>query len=218
MQLGCTWSSTYSGFYTVYPYCSGCVNYNRSSYSPMTNDYYVCAQNSLNAQENVSPTDWHRNGIGGPTTSVWISAVNMANNTMDWQDRFWGATYVNGVLTAGVNKGFTDGTWSMGCDGGIITTGGNLLFIASWGDSSQGSTTGLSLATARNWGGTLAAFNATTGEGPLWTWQASGGLMNGSPITYSVNGKQYVAIYHRLPVIGAAAYNGHGEQLTVFSL
>jgi hypothetical protein len=37
-------------------------------------------------------------------------------------------------------------------------------------------------------------------------------------MTYQVNGKQYVAIYHRLPVIGSAAYPGYGEQLTVFSL
>jgi glucose dehydrogenase len=216
MQVGCTWSSTYAGFYTVYPYCSGCVNYNRSSYSPLTNNYYVCAQNSLSAQENVSPTDWHRSSIGGPTTSVWLSAVNMANNTMSWQDRFWGATYVNGVLTGGVNPGFTQGAWSHGCDGGIFTTAGNLLFIDAWSDTSRGSTTNFTNAD-RPWGGTLAAFNATTGEGPLWTWQAPA-EMNGSAITYSVNGKQYVAIYHRLPVQGSAQYNGHGEQLTVFTL
>ena len=42
--------------------------------------------------------------------------------------------------------------------------------------------------------------------------------MNGSPMTYQVGGKQYVAIYHTMPVIGSAAYSGYGEQLTVFSL
>ena len=37
-------------------------------------------------------------------------------------------------------------------------------------------------------------------------------------MTYQVNGKQYVAIYHTLPSIGDPTYNGHGEQLTAFSL
>jgi len=142
----------------------------------------------------------------------------MSNNTINWQRFLYGAVYKNGDLVGGVNPGFTDGTWSMGCFGGNISTAGNLLFVAAWGDSSQGSTTNCTLTTCRNWGGTLAAFDVRTGAGPLWTWQAPGGYMNGSPITYSVNGKQYVAIYHRLPVIGSAAYNGHGEQLTVFSL
>jgi len=37
-------------------------------------------------------------------------------------------------------------------------------------------------------------------------------------MTYQVNGKQFVAMYHRLPPLGSALYNGHGEQLTAFSL
>src|SRR5581483_12421461 len=109
--------------------------------------------------------------------------------------------------------GYTDGTWSKGCYGGNISTAGNLMFLASWGDASQGSTTNLTLAANRNWGGTVAAYNASTGQGPLWTWQSAGGQMNGSPITYQVNGKQYVSIYTTLPPLGTAAYTGHGEQL-----
>jgi hypothetical protein len=37
-------------------------------------------------------------------------------------------------------------------------------------------------------------------------------------MTYSVNGKQYVAVYHRLPRQPSPLYIGHGEQLTAFSL
>jgi hypothetical protein len=74
--------------------------------------------------------------------------------------------------------------------------------------------------------GPSAAFNATTGAGPLWTWQAPG-YMNGSGITYQVNGKQYVAVYTQAPVLGTPLYTsdpadpaaqGHGEILTAFSL
>ena len=66
-------------------------------------------------------------------------------------------------------------------------------------------------------GGTLSAFNATTGEGPLWTWQAPG-YVNGSGMRYQANEEQFVAVYHQLPSIGQPLYNGHGEQLTAFSL
>jgi hypothetical protein len=37
-------------------------------------------------------------------------------------------------------------------------------------------------------------------------------------MTYQVNGKQYVAVYHRLPRVGSPLYNGHGEQITAFTL
>jgi glucose dehydrogenase len=211
-------TATYSDHYTMFPTCSCGYNYNRSTYDPLQNAFIGCGNGNTTAQENASSTDWHKISVGGSLGGVWITSVDMAKNTVNWQDFLWGATYKNGVLTAGVNKGYTDGTWSMGCYGGNISTAGGLMFLASWGDSSQGSTTSLTLTANRNWGGTVAAYNSHTGEGPLWTWQAPGGYMNGSPITYQVNGKQYVAIYHRLPVIGSAAYTGYGEQLTVFSL
>jgi hypothetical protein len=75
------------------------------------------------------------------------------------------------VLTGGINRGFTQGAWSKGCYGGTLSTAGNLAFFTAWGDSSRGSTHNFTAAD-RPWGGTISAFNATTGEGPLWTWQA----------------------------------------------
>jgi quinohemoprotein ethanol dehydrogenase len=219
MKAEPAFTASYSDHYTVSPTCGSCsFNYNRSTYYPPTNSFIGCANNLLAAQENVSPTDWHKSSVGVTISQVWISSIDLSKNTMNWQDQLWGGVYKNGTLTPGVNKGFTDGTWSAGCYGGNITTAGNLLFVASRGDTSDGSTASFTLTNHRNWGGTLAAFNATTGEGPLWTWQAPGGEMNGSPITYSVNGKQYVAIYHRLPQVGTAAYDGYGDQLTVFSI
>src|SRR5262249_43624412 len=130
--------------------------------------------------------------------------------------QFNGATYVNGSLVGGDNPGFAKGTWSRGCYGGIISTAGNLVFLDSWGDSSRGSTLTMT-ANDPPYRGTLAAFNATTGEGPLWTWQAPD-LINDSPITYSVNGKQYIALYHLAPQIGTPLYTGHHDMLTVFTL
>jgi glucose dehydrogenase len=208
------YSASYSNFWTLYP-CNGltCINYDRHSYDPMTNNFYVCADNQLLADENNSPTDWHINRISGPVISVWVSAVNMSKNTMSWQDQLNGATYVNGNLTGGQNPGFAQGTWSGGCYGGIITTAGNLLFMDSRGDTSQGSTIAL---TNDNYGGTLAAFNATNGK-LLWTWQAPDQI-NAPPITYEVNGKQYVAVYNMSPVQGSPVFTGHHDQLSVFTL
>jgi glucose dehydrogenase len=211
-------TSTYNDSYTLFPTCSCGYNYNRSTYDPLLNSFIGCGNGNSAAQENASSTDWHKNSTGTVLGGVWISSVNMASNTLNWQDFLWGETYNKGVLTPGHNAGYTDGTWSKGCYGGNVSTAGNLLFLASWGDASQGSTTNLTLAANRNWGGTIAAYNATDGSGPLWTWQSPGGQFNGSPMTYQVNGKQYVAIYSTLSPIGTAAYNGHGEQLTAFSL
>jgi glucose dehydrogenase len=213
----CQFAATYSNQYNIFPTCSCGTSYARMSYDPMTNNQYVCANNQFTAQENVSPVDWHKNSISGPIISVWLDAVNMSNNTMSWQDRFNGATYVNGSLVGGSNSGFTQGTWSKGCYGGVMTTAGNLLFVDSWGDSSRGIPTNLP-AGSYPWGGTLAAFNATTGAGPLWTWQAPD-FINDSPMTYQIGGKQYVAVYHMLPLPGAPTFNGNSrDQLTVFAL
>lgn len=57
--------------------------------------------------------------------------------------------------------------------GSLLATGGGLVFA---GDST----------------GTLNGFDARTGE-LLWKFQTGSGI-HGSPITYSVNGKQYIAI------------------------
>jgi glucose dehydrogenase len=211
----CQFAATYNNQYNVFPTCSCGTSYARMSFDPLTENQYICANNEFTAQENLSPTNWNKNSISGPIIQVWLDAVNMTNNTMTWQDRFNGATYVNGVLTGGTNTGFTQGTWSKGCYGGVMTTAGNVLFTDSWGDSSRGSATALP-AGSYPYGGTLAAFNATTGA-LLWTWQAPD-YINDSPMTYEIGGKQYVAVFHLLPQPGQPGYTGNRDQLTVFSL
>jgi glucose dehydrogenase len=208
-------TSTYSDSYSVNPTCSCGYNYNRSTYDAATNSFIGCGNGNTTAQMNASPTDWHKLSTGGVLGGVWITSVDMSKNTINWQRFFTGAKYVNGALTPGVNAGFTDGTWSKGCYGGNFSTAGNLVFVTAWGDNTRNIST---LTSAdKPYGGTLAAFNATTGEGPLWAWQAPG-YINGSGITYQVNGKQYVAVYSQAPVQGTPLYTGHGEVLTAFSL
>jgi glucose dehydrogenase len=212
----CQFAATYNNQYNIYPTCSCGTSYARMSYDPLTNEQYVCANNEFTAQENRSPVDWNKSSVSGPIISVWLNAVKMSDNTMAWQDRFKGATYVNGVLTGGTNTGFTQGTWSKGCYGGVMSTAGNLVFTDSWGDNTRGAVSSLP-AGATPYGGTVAAFNATTGAGPLWTWQAPD-YINDAPMTYSINGKQYVAVYHMMPVPGSPGFTGSRDQLTVFAL
>jgi glucose dehydrogenase len=217
MKVEPQFASRSSDYYSIQMLSGGNgINYNRNSYDPLTNNFYTCATNQFTASRNVSPTDWHWASIGGSTISVWLSAVNMSNNTMSWQRKFVGGIYKDGELVGGDNPGFPKGVWSGGCFGGIITTAGNLLFIAPRWDVTRGSPATFTAADPP-YGGVVAAFNATTGDGPLWTWQAPDQI-NGSPITYSVNGKQYVAVYHKLPNVGSPLYSGHGEQLTAFTL
>jgi len=208
--------ATYNDSYSLNPTCSCGMNYNRDAYDAINNAGIYCGNGNSTAQENASATDWHKSSTGTSLGGVWLTSVSMSTNTINWQRFLWGATYQNGVLTGGVNEGYTQGAWSMGCYGGTAVTAGNLAFFTAWGDSSRGSTANFTAAD-RPFGGTIAAYNAKTGEGPLWTWQAPG-YLNGGAMTYQVNGKQYVSIYHRLPTIGQPLYNGHGEQVTTFAL
>ena len=209
----CQFAATYNNQYNAYPTCSCGTSYARMSYDPLTNDWYIFANNQLTAQENVSSTNWNKNSISGPILQVWLDAINVSKNTMSWQDRFWGATYVNGVLTPGVNPGLAPGTCSKGSYGGVISTAGNLVFTDCWGDSASGNVATLP---AGSWGGTVMAFNATTGA-QLWTWQAPG-YINDSPMTYEIGGKQYVAVYHLMPTYQDPGFTGSPDQLTVFSI
>ena len=127
---------------------------------------------------------------------MWLTALNMSTNTIDWQVK-WTAD----------NQG--------ACYSGQIATAGGLVFTASRGDSTRGSPATIP-AGDRSPGGFVYALDAKTGKA-LWQWQAPD-YIQAPPMTYSINGKQYVAIY----VEGYGTTNprsvGKRDLLTVFSL
>jgi quinohemoprotein ethanol dehydrogenase len=179
---------------------NGGTDYPRMSFDPQTNDLYVCAINSYMAQENAGPADYHLSTITSGTVpssgqSGTVSALNMTTNKMDWQIKYQAAK---------------DG----GCYSGVVTTAGGLAFVASRGVSSD-SIPNLAAA-GKVHGGTFYAYNAKTGE-QLWSWQAPDEI-HAPPITYSVNGKQYVSIYVMGPAPGVAGATGQRDLLTTFSL
>ncbi len=200
----CPMAGTYNDAYYAWGGSNyGIIDYQHSGYSPLTNDLYICANIQINAYQNLSPTDWHNRSIQtgiaatSPTAeSVWLTALNMSTNKIDWQQK-WTAN----------NQG--------ACYSGQIATAGGLVFTASRGDSTRGAPAAIPVGDPP-YGGYVMALDAKTGK-TLWQWQAPD-YIQAPPITYSINGKQYVAIY----VEGAGTTNprsvGKRDLLTVFSL
>jgi quinohemoprotein ethanol dehydrogenase len=186
----CPFAAPYNDAYLVWGE-SGNGGYARMSYSPQTNDLYICAQNRLNGHENRSPVDYNQMSLSG--ASPWTgstSALNMATNKLDWQVKWYGDH---------------DGS----CFSGVLTTASGLVFTASQGRS-DASMTSLR-AQGIPYGGYIYAYDAKTGK-QLWSWQAED-YIYAPPVTYMVKGKQYLAEY----VTGPAS-SGKVDRLTVFSL
>ena len=84
------------------------------------------------------------------------------------------------------------------CYGGALTTAGNLLF------------------TGRT-DGSFVAQDVTNGN-ELWSTKLQYGA-DAPPMTYTVNGRQYVAIFDGGSIIGSGkGYAGHGDEVSVFAV
>ena len=105
-----------------------------------------------------------------------ISALNLSTNKLDWQVKIPRAYDTPGGPTV------RNGT----CYSGAITTAGGVLFEAQNVDAlSEG---------APYVPGVFYAYDAKTGK-QLWSFtNPAGSTIRAAPITYSVNGKQYVAV------------------------
>ncbi len=199
--LTCPYAPTDAGHYTVWgPYFAfGGTDYPPMSFDPQTNDLYVCANVTWQSQENVSATSTNTQYLtgGGWTTvgeSGTVSALNMTTNKLDWQKQY---------------QATSDGA----CYSGALTTAGGLVFVASRGQASGVPTP---------FGGTFYAYDAKTGK-QLFSYKNSS-IIEAPPLTYSVNGKQYVAIdmtggvnVINIPGFGAITSSTTDKQ-TVFAL
>jgi alcohol dehydrogenase (cytochrome c) len=175
----CTFAPYYSdAYYAVFPAYIGGINWNRSSYNPATNDLYVCAQISSMGFKNVSPTSTAAttNGSFLAGDGATISALNLSTNKLDWQIQIPRAYDTPGGPTV------RNGT----CYSGSITTAGGVVFVSQNVDAlSEG---------APYLPGIFYAYDAKTGK-QLWSFtNPAGSTIRAAPITYMVNGKQYVAV------------------------
>ena len=102
--------------------------------------------------------------IGPPWSQ--LTAYDLNKGTILWQ-------IPNGEVTSLAEKGIT-GTGSHAPRGGVVATGGGLLFIGTSSDRK------------------FRAYDADTGQ-VLWSYDLPAAT-EGVPAVYSVGGKQYVAI------------------------
>lgn len=135
-------------------------------------------------------------GSGYPSAGVggYVDALNVATNKLDWQLVWPAAQYGS-------------------CESGVLTTAGGLVFTASFGQATFGVS-----HVSQPFGGSLYAYDAKTGK-QLFSYK-NVSILQAPPITYSVDGKQYVAIDMTTGVDASSAYlpSATGDMLTVFTL
>jgi quinohemoprotein ethanol dehydrogenase len=195
--LSCPFAGTNATHYVVWgPSYDGGTDFPAMSFDPQTNDLYVCAQVSYIATENTTPTSQVVSTIQGQPLTGETGTVSALNLTTN--KLMWQKQY----------QANTDGS----CYSGTLSTAGGLVFTASKGNPGY----------STPFGGTFYAYDAKTGK-QLFAYQ-NDNMIEGAPITYSVNGTQYVAVYM---TAGANALNipGFGtfttatkDKLVVFKL
>ncbi len=170
----------------VYPGVQGGTNWYSPSYSPRTGLFYVPAWDdyaSIFVRENVEyqPGQHYTGGHpaspipGAPNPSLRGGAIN----------NYTDATGHGSVMALDIRTGQQKWKFDMTdvTDAGILTTASDLLFT----------------------GGREGYFHALDARTGALLWKASvGGPVSAAPITYSIDGKQYVAIAagHALFVYG----------------
>ena len=178
--VGCIWTPHDDKQFAAFaPGAGGGANWHPSSYSPQTGYLYVCSGNSATALKTIpNPLATYVGGrtftgvqFGGGTAGYVIhgqlTAMNMSNNRIAWNQRFEGAAAQPNVqvLIGG------------SCQGGSLATAGGLVFNP----------------TPASVGKFIRAYDASSGA-ILWqsTMESAG---NCPPMSYEVDGKQYVAVY-----------------------
>ena len=103
------------------------------SFNPQTGDLLVC----MNGAMTGAGTNYPRSGVGG-----YVGALNVSTNTIDWRLTWPAATY------------------GSGCQSGVLSTAGGLVFTSSFGQEPFGQST----PTTAPFGGSFFAFDAKTGN------------------------------------------------------
>jgi PQQ-dependent dehydrogenase (methanol/ethanol family) len=210
MQSANMWTTPPEGTYiNVYPGAQGGNEWSPEAYSPKTGLFYIQGTNEswqYTANNDQTVTGHLRlGGVLQPITPEGPMALGEPDVGAN-KGSTAGAINPSGTLSAiNVNTGKIE--WQYHSDypmlGGVLTTGGNLVF-------------------AGEFNGDFDAFNATTGQ-KLWHFQMGSGV-TATPVTYSVNGRQYVAV-----AAGGNAANGNnvlmkklglhfGDEIGIFSV
>ncbi len=179
-----------NGYVNIYPGAQGGNEWSPEAYSPDTHLFYVPGTNesweySGDSEEMTAKGHLRLGGVLQPITPA--GAMELGEAGADKQKpHVEGAIEPTGNLSA-VDPDTGKIRWQYKSDGpmlgGVLTTAGNLVFSGEMN-------------------GDFDAFNAETGK-KLWHFNLGSGV-NAPPITYRVNGKQYIAV-----AAGGNAANGN---------
>jgi len=199
MQSANMWTQPPTNSYVnVYPGAQGGNEWSPEAYSPKAGLFYV--QGTNESWEYTAHTDETVTGhlrLGGvlrpitPEGPIELDEPDVGHA----QENTRGAIPISGTLSA-IDPNTGKIMWQYQSDGpmlgGLLVTAGNLLFSGEFN-------------------GNFGAFNATTGQ-KLWQYQMGAGV-EASPVTYVVNGRQYVAV-----AAGGNAANGNNILMSKYGL
>jgi quinohemoprotein ethanol dehydrogenase len=194
VKIGCIFAPYWvKQFVASSPGYNGGTDWQPMSYNPGTHALYVCGSDTASAWEAI-PRAHTQPFVGGlPYYNVgFIGKTGIVT---------WGGTFT--ALDANTNKIIWQQKWRSKtkkpdyCYSGSFTTAGNLVFVG------------------RN-DGTYEAIDAATGK-LLWSMKLPYGA-NAPGITYSVNGKQYVAVYDGGTSGDGSGPTRHGDAVYAFAV
>ncbi|MGH7042374.1 MAG: pyrroloquinoline quinone-dependent dehydrogenase, partial [Acetobacteraceae bacterium] len=210
MQSSTMWTKPPQGSdVNIYPGAQGGNEWSPEAYSPKTGLFYI--QGTNESWEYTASNDATVKGhlrLGGVLQPITPEGpiVMGEPDAAQQKESTAGAIDPSGTLTA-INVDNGKIAWQYHSNypmlGGVMTTGGNLVF-------------------AGEFNGDFDAFNATTGQ-KVWHFNMGAGV-TASPVTYMVNGRQYVAV-----AAGGNAANGnvvlmkklginYGDEIGIFAV
>jgi hypothetical protein len=182
--LGCIFTPfDERAFTAVAPGAAGATSWSPASYSPQTANLYVCSRDSQSAYKAIPAASGTYSGgrsfVGVSLSVPFVREITPgAFTAVDMR--------TNRVVWQRRFTRTTHGQMDASCTSGSLATAGGIVFLGL----PQGYYHG------------LAAYDASTGK-RLWRWNTVAGI-EAPPVSYSVDGKQYVAVF-------AGGRVGHGQ-------
>ena len=196
-KLGCIFTPfDERAFTAVAPGAAGANSWSPASYSPQTANLYVCSRDTQSAYKAIPVASGTYSGgrafVGVSLSVPFVREITPgAFTAVDMR--------TNRIAWQRRFTKTTHGQLDASCTSGSLATAGGLVFLGL----PQGYYHG------------LAAYDASTGK-RLWRWNTVAGI-EAPPVSYSVGGKQYVAVFaggrvgHGQPVV-------NGDEVYAFTL
>jgi quinohemoprotein ethanol dehydrogenase len=197
--IGCIWQPyDDQQFVGTAPGTSGGSVVSNSSYNPNTGLFYLISANSRQGEKGIpNASSLYRNGRsftgrqGGGTATGFQTTGDLAAMRVTDNKKVWNQHYTPDTSYSN--------SFIFSAQPGTMTTAGNLVFAGLPG--------GVAWA--------IVAYNATSGA-EVWR-SATDAAIESGPMTYSVNGVQYIAMYAGGRNVKVAPFT-HGDSIYAYKL